>query len=144
MTDRELRKLSRSDLLEMLVDLSEEHNLVKQQLKAAEEKLNNRQIMIDNAGSIAEAALQLNGVFEAAEAASEQYMESLRSLSQRQDEICRRIEWECREQAKRRLEEVERKCMQMEAETAEYCEKMRAAVRAEAPASWKYNYRGKA
>ena len=106
MTDRELRKLSRSDLLEMLVDLSEEHNLVKQQLKAAEEKLNNRQIMIDNAGSIAEASLQLNGVYEAAEAASEQYMENIRSLSQRQDEICRRIEWECREQAKRRLEEA--------------------------------------
>ena len=133
MTDRELRKLSRSDLLEMLVDLSEEHNLVKQQLKAAEEKLNNRQIMIDNAGSIAEASLQLNGVFEAAEAASEQYMESLRSLSQRQDEICRRIEWECREQAKRRLEEVERKCMQMEADTIERCAKMQAMIKTEAP-----------
>ena len=140
MTDRELRKLSRSDLLEMLVDLSEEHNLVKQQLKAAEEKLNNRQIMIDNAGSIAEASLQLNGVFEAAEAASEQYMESLRSLSQRQDEICRRIEWECREKAKRRLEEVERKCMQMEADTIERCARMQAMAKTENPTTRKYSY----
>lgn len=140
MTDRELRKLSRSDLLEMLVDLSEEHNLVKQQLKAAEEKLNNRQIMIDNAGSIAEASLQLNGVFEAAEAASEQYMESLRSLSQRQDEICRRIEWECREQAKRRLEEVERRCMQMEADAIERCARMQAMAKAENPTTRKYSY----
>ena len=131
MTDRELRKLSRSDLLEMLIDLSEAHNLVKQQLKTAEEKLNNRQILIDKAGSIAEASLQLNGVFEAAEAAGEQYMESIRSLSERQDEICRRIELECREKAKRRLEEVERKCMQMEADTIAYCSKMKAMAEAE-------------
>jgi hypothetical protein len=144
MTDRELRKLSRTDLLEMLVDLSEELSRVKQQLEMAEKKLNDRQILIDQAGSIAAASLQLNKVFESAEAASEQYMESIQHLSDRQEEICQRIEWECRENARRRLEEVERKCMQMEAETAEYCEKMRAAVRAEAPASWKYNYSGKA
>ena len=140
MTDRELRKLSRTDLLEMLVDLSEELNLVKQQLRDAEEKLNNRQILIDKAGSIAEASLQLNGVFEAAEAASEQYVENIRNLSDRQDEICRRIEWECREKARRRLEEVERKCMQMEADTIERCAKMQAMAKAETPTTWKYNY----
>ena len=140
MTDRELRKLSRTDLLEMLVDLSEELNRVKQQLEIAEEKLNNRQIQIDNAGSIAEASLRLNGVFEAAEAAGEQYMENIRSLSERQEDICRRIEWECREKAKRRLEEVERRCMQMEAETVERCRKMQAASKAEAPVSWRYSY----
>ncbi len=140
MTDRELRKLSRTDLLEMLVDLSEELNLVKQQLRDAEEKLNNRQILIDKAGSIAEASLQLNGVFEAAEAASEQYVENIRNLSDRQDEICRRIEWECREKARRRLEEVERKCMQMEADTIERCAKMQAMAKAESPTTWKYNY----
>ena len=140
MTDRELRKLSRTDLLEMLVDLSEELDHVKQQLAAAEEKLNNRQILINRVGSIAEASLQLNGVFEAAEAASEQYLENIRSLNERQDEICRRIEWECREKARRRLEEVERKCMQMEADTLERCAKMQAMARAETQASWKYNY----
>ena len=144
MTDRELRKLSRSDLLEMLVDLSEELNLVKQQLRAAEEKLNNRQILIDKAGSIAEASLQLNGVFEAAEAAGEQYVENIRNLSDRQDEICRRIEWECRQKARRRLEEVERKCMQMEADTIERCAKMQAMAKAENPATWKYSYGARA
>ena len=152
MTDRELRKLSRTDLLEMLVDLSEELNRVKQQLEEAEEKLNKRQIAIDNAGSIAEASLQLNGVFEAAEAAGEQYLENIRNLSDRQEEICRRIEWECREKARRRLEEVERKCMQMEADTIECCAKMQARAKTEAktetktetPVSWRYSYGARA
>ena len=140
MTDRELRKLSRTDLLEMLVDLSEELNTVKQQLAAAEEKLNNRQILIDKAGSIAEAALQLNGVFEAAEAAGEQYVDNIRSYSERQEEICRRIEWECREKARRRLEEVERRCMQMEADTIDRCATMQAMAKAETRTTWKYSY----
>ena len=124
MTDRELQKLSRTDLLEMLVDLSEELNLVKQKLKAAEEKLNSRQVLIDKAGSIAEAALQLIGVFEAAEAAGDPQVDKAR-----QDEICRKIEQECREKAKRRLEEVEKKCMQMEADTIERCAKMQALAK---------------
>ena len=135
MTDRELQKLSRTDLLEMLVDLSEELNLVKQKLKAAEEKLNSRQVLIDKAGSIAEAALQLIGVFEAAEAAGDPQVDKAR-----QDEICRKIEQECREKAKRRLEEVEKKCMQMEADTIDRCAKMQAMAKAESQTSWKYSY----
>ena len=144
MTERELRKLSRSDLLEMLVDLSEELNLVKQQLEATEEKLNNRQILISKAGSIAEASLMLNGVFEAAEVAGKQYVESVRHLSDHQDEIRRKIEQECKEQARRRLEEVERKCMQMEADTIERCAKMHAMAKTESPTAWKYSYGARA
>ena len=136
MTDRELQKLSRTDLLEMLVDLSEELNLVKQKLKAAEEKLNSRQVLIDKAGSIAEAALQLIGVFEAAEAAGDPQVDKAR-----QDEICRKIEQECREKAKRRLEEVEKKCMQMEADTIERCAKMQAMAKSEPQTiTSKYSY----
>ena len=129
MTDQELRKLSRADLLEMLVDLNEELNRVKQQLEVAEEKLNSRQIMIDKAGAIAESALQLIGLFETTEAAGGQSADTIRQLNNRQDEICRKIEWECREKARQRLEEVERKCMQMEADTLERCAKMQAMAR---------------
>ena len=129
MTDQELRKLSRADLLEMLVDLNEELNRVKQQLEVAEEKLNSRQIMIDKAGAIAESALQLIGSFETGEAAGGQSADTIRQLNNRQDEICRKIEWECREKARQRLEEVERKCLQMEADTLERCAKMQAMAR---------------
>ena len=129
MTDQELRKLSRADLLEMLVDLNEELNRVKQQLEVAEEKLNSRQIMIDKAGAIAESALQLIGSFETGEAAGGQSADTIRQLNNRRDEICRKIEWECREKARQRLEEVERKCMQMEADTLERCAKMQAMAR---------------
>ncbi len=88
MTDKELKKLSRAKLLEMLIAQSKEVDSLKAQLKEANEKLEDRQIRIENSGSIAEAALQLNGLFEAAQNAAEQYLENIK----RQSDTCTEAE----------------------------------------------------
>ena len=80
MTDKELRRLSRSELLEMLLSLTEENEKLKIRLEQAEDQLRDRRILIDKAGSIAEAALQLNKVFEAADRAAQQYLENVRRM----------------------------------------------------------------
>ena len=72
MTDRELRKLSRAELLELLLEESRENERLRAQLQEMNEKLADRAIRIERAGSIAEAALQLNGVFQEAEEAAAQ------------------------------------------------------------------------
>lgn len=82
MTERELRKLSRADLLEMLLKESKENEQLRAQLEQAQEQLASRKIEIKNAGSIAEAALCLNDVFQAAERAAEQYLENVRRLAE--------------------------------------------------------------
>ena len=66
MTDKELRKLSRGDLMQILLDQSREIERLHKRLSEAEGALRDRTFKIDRAGSIAEASLQLNGVFEAA------------------------------------------------------------------------------
>ena len=114
MTEKELRRLSRADLLEMLIDQSVELETVKKKA-AAEEALASRVIEINSAGSIAEAALRLNGVFEAAQAACDQYVQNINLLNERSEMICRRMEQESREKADRLLEETRRKCQVMEA-----------------------------
>lgn len=78
MTDKELRKLSRRQLLELMLAQSRQIDELTAQLNAANEKLEERRIILDNAGSIAEASLQLNAVFEAAQKAADQYLESVR------------------------------------------------------------------
>jgi transposase-like protein len=80
MTDRELRKLKRAELLEMLLDSRKENEELKRQLREANIKLNDRRIMLDKAGSIAEAALQLNDVFELAQKAADQYLENVKKI----------------------------------------------------------------
>lgn len=78
MTDRELRKLSRRELLELLVEQERELGRLQEELQEAEERTRSREIRISKAGSIAEAALMLSGVFEAAQAAADQYLDNIR------------------------------------------------------------------
>lgn len=82
MTDRELRRLSRAELLEMLIAQIEENERLNQKLQEAQAALADRKIAIDQAGTLAEAALQLNGVFEAADQAARQYLENIRCMGQ--------------------------------------------------------------
>lgn len=92
MTEKELRRLTRSDLLEMLLSLSKENEKLKMQLEQANKQLEDRQIAIEKSGSLAEAALHLNGMFEAAQAACEQYIQNMRLRCERQDQICSQME----------------------------------------------------
>ncbi len=80
MEDRDIRKLSRGDLLEMLVELSKENDRLKEELAEANKKLENRRISATEAGSLAEASLKLNGVFEAAEKAAQDYLYNIKIL----------------------------------------------------------------
>lgn len=81
MTDRELQHLSRAELLELLIAQMEENALLKLQLKSAMAQLEHKNIEILKAGSLAEAALELNRVFEAADAAARQYLDNVRRLA---------------------------------------------------------------
>lgn len=87
MTQRELKKLSRTDLIEMMLELSKENEVLRESLAQARKKLEDRTITIENAGSLAEAALSLNGVFEAAQAAANQYLQNIRRLEAAQASI---------------------------------------------------------
>lgn len=63
MTDKELHRLKRSELLEMMLEQSREIDRLKEQLACMEEKLKSREVILAKAGSIAEAALALKWNF---------------------------------------------------------------------------------
>ena len=73
MTDRELRRLRRDDLLQILIDQQRRNDEMAEALQRAEAQLQNKRIAIEESGSVAEAALRLNGVFQAAQAAADDY-----------------------------------------------------------------------
>jgi cell division septum initiation protein DivIVA len=124
MTDEELRKLKRGDLLELLVAQERELESVKMRLEEAEKALTDRWIRLNEAGNIAQAALDVNGVFQAAQAAADQYLESIRQQSLDVEAHCTRLEMEAREKADRMVADAEAKCATMvaqaEAETREF------------------------
>lgn len=81
MTEKELRRLSRAELLEMLLAQTEENERLRERLEQAEQALESRRIDIEQAGSLAEASLKLNQVFSAADQAARQYLENVQRLA---------------------------------------------------------------
>ena len=86
MTDKQLRKLKRVELLELMIEQGKEIEELKEDIARLEQELADRNILIEEAGSIAEAALKLNKVFEAAQEAADQYLENIRNRAGAQDE----------------------------------------------------------
>ena len=78
MTDKELRKLRRDDLLQILIDQQKQIDALKAELQLSKEALNNRDMAIQESGTLAEAALKMNGVFDAAQSAADEYMLQMR------------------------------------------------------------------
>lgn len=83
MTEKELKRLNRRELLEMLIIQEKKLERLQKKLEVAEAELNERRIAIEESGSIAEAALKLNGVFIAAQKAAEQYIENIKMQNYR-------------------------------------------------------------
>jgi hypothetical protein len=83
---QDLRRLSRSQLLELLLRQTKRVEELEAALAQAEKKLRERRIAELEAGSIAEAALKLSGVFEAAQAAADQYLENVKALANKNTE----------------------------------------------------------
>ena len=78
MTDKELKRLSRKELLEMLLEQSRLLDSRQAEIDRLKAELENKNILLENAGSIAEAALKISGVFEAAQRAADIYLESVK------------------------------------------------------------------
>lgn len=79
MTDKELRRLSRMELIQLLLEQAKELERVQRELEEARGELESREITLSKVGSIAEASLELNHVMEAAQQAADQYMENIKA-----------------------------------------------------------------
>lgn len=143
MTDQELRKLSRKDLLELLITQGRERDALQTELEQVKTALRNRQLQIEQAGSIADASLQLNGVFEAAQAAAQQYLENIRQRSEQIEAVCAKreaactqLETETQRKVDQQLKEAARAAQEMEAETRRKCQALETEAKEKAEAYW--------
>ena len=136
MKDRELRRLSRTDLLELLLAQRRENEQLRCILDQTQAQLADRTIRLDQAGSIAEASLQLSGIFEAAQDSCQYYMDNIRQLSERQNEICQQMERESKEKCQQMERESKEKCELMERESKEKCDRMVSEAEMKAQLCW--------
>lgn len=80
MTDKEFKRLKRADLLEIIYRLQENEEKYREAITRMKKQLEEKQTRIENAGSIAEAAISLSGVFAAAQDAADRYLKDIDRL----------------------------------------------------------------
>lgn len=77
MNERTLKRLKKIELYEILLAQSKEIDRLKQELIETQQKLENKQIIIQEAGSLADAALKLTKIFEEAQKAADIYLKNI-------------------------------------------------------------------
>lgn len=117
MNDKELRKISRKELLEVLLEQAKKIESLEKELQKTKEELNSKKLVISESGNLAEASLKLSGIFEVAQQAADEYIYNIK-------ENCKKIEnatkKECKEYKTKALKEVDLKCQKMKQAADEY------------------------
>ena len=89
MTDKEFKRLSRSQLIDIIYQLQ----LKQEELTAENEKLSkalaDKRLRVSKAGNIAEAALEIHNVMQTAQDAAAHYLEEIRIMRSETEEKCR-------------------------------------------------------
>lgn len=77
--EKTLRNMSRSELVEIIYELESREKELEKENADLKEQLENRIIMINEAGSMAEAAVKINKLLEVAQQTADDYLNSIRA-----------------------------------------------------------------
>ena len=114
MTDKEVKRLTRSQLIEIIYQLQ----LKQDELTAENEKLSkaleDRRILINKTGDLAQAVLEIHNVMQAAQDAATHYLEEMQT---RVDEAHEQLIKEAREEADAIISEARQQAEEIAAQT---------------------------
>ena len=99
MTDKEFKRLSRAQLIEIIYQLQLQIDKLSEQTQELESELADKRLRLQSAGNIAEAALEINNCFRSAQNAAEQYLNEIKAIREETEAERQRILSEARAEA---------------------------------------------
>lgn len=143
MTDKELRRLGRMELVDIIYQLEKKQNELEEENKELQNRLDSVRITIEKSGSIAEAAVGINGVFEAAQKAADQYLEEIHLANREVENRCNTMLKEAEanssliiNRAKSKAEAVKKQAVQELEQARKEAEALKADADSEIDAKW--------
>ncbi len=94
MDNKEFKRMSRRELVELIYMMKKKETDLQERVTDLEAKLEEKTIMISNAGSIAEAALTVNGFFQTAQASAEAYLLSAQKVKEEAEQCLAQAQME--------------------------------------------------
>ena len=117
MEEKKLKKIGKKELLEILLSQANRIDELEKELSKVQKQLESKKFELTECGNLAEAALKLNGVFETAQAAAEQYLLNVQ-------EKCKKIEKDtmkaCEHEKNKIIKNTERICDRKKREAEKY------------------------
>lgn len=104
----ESMNLSKNEMMMVMHDQEQEIEKLRSEVAELQEKLDSYEIKVSQSGSLAEASIKINGLFEAAEATVNTFIENMKLRDARSEEILADVEKQA-EQIISEAEEVARK-----------------------------------
>lgn len=81
MQEKQLHKLGKTDLLTLIYKQEKQIQRLTKEVEELKQQLEDRTIQIKEAGSIAEASLKINKIFEVAQQAADEYLRSIKEVN---------------------------------------------------------------
>ena len=89
MTDKEFKRLSRPQLIDIIYQLQLNVDKLTEKNQKLEQELSDKRLRVSKAGNLAEAALEIHHVMQAAQDAAEHYLEEIRLIREETEMNCR-------------------------------------------------------
>ena len=109
MTDKEFKRLSRAQLIEIIYQLQLQIDKLNEEKQALENELEDKRLRLQSAGNIAEAALEINDCFRSAQNAAEQYLNEIKAIREETDTERQRILKEAKAEAEAIISDAKNK-----------------------------------
>ena len=120
--NKELKKLNRKELLELLLEQTRRIEELENEIDNLNKKLESKKVIFKNAGSLADAALQLSGIFSVAQEATDIYLNNIKDLKEKEEKEIENLK-------NKMLEETARKCKKREKEANEFVQNVELEVK---------------
>ena len=99
MTDKEFKRLSRAQLIEIIYQLQLQIDKLNEEKQELENELKDKRLRLSNAGNIADAALEINNCFRSAQNAAEQYLNEIKAIREETEAERQRVLSQARAEA---------------------------------------------
>lgn len=86
--NKELKRLSRSELVDIIYQLKKNEEEMQNEIDSLRNELSEQRISISNAGSIADAALQVTNVFSSAQTTADIYLREVAQIKEETEKEC--------------------------------------------------------
>jgi cell division septum initiation protein DivIVA len=106
MVGKEIKRLSRRELVDIIYQLKKNEQENREKIEALEEELQDKRIRVSVAGSIAEAATDITHIFATAQRTADLYLHEIAAMKEETEKECAKVLDDAKRQAEKILMEA--------------------------------------